>query len=147
MADNVTTNGITIATNDVGGVHHQKWKIVDGATGGTEAVKGTAANGLWVDVTRVAKTPLTGSAPAFASIGLASSSALAVNVNRKGLAMVNTSANWISLAFGAPAILYSGICLAPNGGSFAMGTFDFSTQEVRAIASGAGSNLAIQEFV
>jgi hypothetical protein len=59
---------------------------------------------------------------------------------------VNTSAAWISLAFDTAAILYSGVCLAPNGGSWTMGDLDFTTQELRAIASAAGSNLAIQEF-
>jgi hypothetical protein len=45
--------GATIAADDVGGVHYQRIKIDGGGDGLTEAIGGTAANGLDVDVTRV----------------------------------------------------------------------------------------------
>ncbi len=80
-------------------------------------------------------------------MGAASGVAVALNANRKGLVLVNTSANRISLGFGAnAAVLDSGITLMPNGGTFAMDEYSFSTAAINAIASGAGSNLAIQEF-
>jgi len=90
---------------------------------------------------------LTASAATAATIDAADESAVAANPLRKGLVLVNTSANWISIAFGTAAVLYSGITLAANGGSFTMDANTLSTAEVRAIASAAGSNLAIQEFV
>lgn len=88
---------------------------------------------------------LTGASPTAVSIGTSSSVAVTANSNRKGLILVNTSSNNISLAFGTAAVLNSGITLTPNG-SFNMDSFSYTTQEVRAIASAASSNLAIQEF-
>ena len=57
MADNVAITagaGTTIATDDIGGTHYQRIKLVDGTLDGTDAIPGTAANGLDVDVTRIA---------------------------------------------------------------------------------------------
>lgn len=102
---------------------------------------GTAAIG-----TVNTKTALTAAAPTAATVGATSAEAVAVNAARKSLVLVNTSANWISLAFGAAAVLYSGITLAPNGGTWVMDEYTFSTAQIRAIASMASSNLAIQEF-
>ena len=93
------------------------------------------------------ENPEIGSAPTAATVGVASASALAANPNRTGLVLVNTSSNVISIAFGNAAILNSGITLNANGGVFVMDEFTFSTQQVFAIAAGASSNLAIQEFV
>lgn len=89
----------------------------------------------------------TGGTPAAVSVGVTSGTALALNAARKGLILVNTSNNYISLAFGAnAAVLYSGITLNPNGGTFEMDAFSFTTGAVNAIASGATSNLAVQEW-
>lgn len=89
-------------------------------------------------------TPL---APTAASVGVTSGSALAANTSRTGLILVNTSSNTISIAFGTnPAVLYSGITLEPNGGTYEMDVDSFTSQAVNAIASGSGSNLAIQEY-
>jgi hypothetical protein len=98
------------------------------------------------DSVSVKKTALTASAPGAATVGTGSAVAVAANANRKGLVLVNTSTNTISLAFGAAAVLNSGITLSA-GASYSMGAFDFTTAEVRAIASAASSNLAYQEFV
>lgn len=92
------------------------------------------------------KTALTASAPAAATVGIASAQAVASNASRKGLALINTSANWISFGLGAAAVLYSGITLAPNGGTWVMDEYTFTTAAVNAIASVASSNLAIQEY-
>lgn len=57
MADNVPITagtGTNIATDDVGGVHYQRVKLVDGTLEGTAAIAGDATNGLDVDVTRIA---------------------------------------------------------------------------------------------
>lgn len=56
MADNVAItagSGTTIATDDVGGTHFQRVKLVDGTLDGTGAIGGDATNGLDVDVTRL----------------------------------------------------------------------------------------------
>jgi hypothetical protein len=82
----------------------------------------------------------------YATVGLASGQILAANADRNGLILVNTSANTISIGIGVAAVLYSGITLYANGGSYEMGDMSFSTQAIYAIAAGAGSNLAIQEF-
>jgi hypothetical protein len=59
MADNKTIdNGalsdFTAATDEIGGVDYQRVKLVDGTDGSTQEIQGTAANGLEVDVTRIA---------------------------------------------------------------------------------------------
>ena len=56
MTDNIAVtagSGTTIATDDVGGVHYQRVKLVDGTLDSTAAIGGDATNGLDVDVTRV----------------------------------------------------------------------------------------------
>ena len=92
------------------------------------------------------KNALTAAAPTYATVGVTSASAVAANANRKGLLLVNTSANYISIGIGAAAVLYSGITLNPSGGAFWMDEYSFSTGAIYAIASGATSNLAIQEL-
>ena len=91
---------------------------------------------------------ITQSAPTAETVGITSAEALAANANRRYACFINTSANWISLGFGAnDAVLYSGITLAPNSGSYEMseGANNVSLQAVNAIASAGTSNLAIQE--
>jgi hypothetical protein len=94
----------------------------------------------------VTKTALTASSPTAASVGVASAQAVATNANRKGLLLTNTHAtNRISLGFGAAAVLDSGVTLYPAG-TYWMDEYDFTTGAVNAIASGAATNLAIQEY-
>lgn len=109
--------------------------------GGTFAVQ-AAQSGTWSVNT---KSALTASSPTAASVGVASAQAVASNANRKGLVLTNTSANTISLGLAATAVLNSGITLPP-GSVFVMDEFTFATGAVNAIASGASSNMAIQEF-
>lgn len=57
MADNVAITagtGTSVATDDVGGVHFQRMKLVDGTADSSEAIPGDATHGLDVDVTRSA---------------------------------------------------------------------------------------------
>lgn len=89
---------------------------------------------------------LTAAAPGSAVVGVASGSVLAANVNRKGLIITNISEGAISLAFGNTAVLYSGITLAPYGGTYSMARFDKSTATVFAIAELADSRISIQEY-
>lgn len=61
MADNVVVNagagGATVAADDVGGVHYQRVKLVDGTADSSAAIPGDATNGLDVDVTRLPSLP------------------------------------------------------------------------------------------
>lgn len=111
-----------------------------------DRLRSSTTNGLEVDVKRVGKTALTGNAPTAATVGTGSASALAANASRKGLVMMNTSANTISLGLGNAAVLYSGITLPPNY-VWVMDEYTYTTQQIFAIASAVTSNLAIQEFV
>lgn len=56
MADNVTLpgTGAITATDDAGGAHYQKVKLVDGTADSTAVIPGDATYGLDVDVTRIA---------------------------------------------------------------------------------------------
>lgn len=92
------------------------------------------------------KTTLTPSAPTQAAVGVASAVVVAQNGSRKGLILVNTSVAYISLGFNCDAVLYNGITLNPNGGTYVMDEYDFTNVLVKAIASAAASNLAIQEY-
>jgi hypothetical protein len=116
---------------------------VDGAvTIGAALPAGTNAIGVVST-----KTALTAAAPTAVSVGVASGVAVAANANRKGLVLTNTSNAIISLnCVGAAAVLLSGITLNANGGVWVMGEYTFTTAEIRAIASAAASNLAVQEF-
>lgn len=63
MADNVDItagSGTTVATDQVGTVHYQRVKLVDGTLDSTAAIPGDATNGLDVDVTRVQGTVTVG---------------------------------------------------------------------------------------
>lgn len=63
MADNVDItagSGTTVATDQVGTVHYQRVKLVDGTLDSTTAIPGDATNGLDVDVTRVQGTVTVG---------------------------------------------------------------------------------------
>lgn len=56
MADTIAVtagSGTTIATDDCGGIHYQRVKLVDGTADSTALIAGDATNGLDVDVTRV----------------------------------------------------------------------------------------------
>ena len=79
-------------------------------------------------------------------IGVTSTPVIPLNINRKGLIIVNASAAVISLAVnGEAAVLNGGVTLFP-GGTFSMGPEDFTVAPVLAIASAAGSLLSVQEF-
>lgn len=95
------------------------------------------------NINTVPKAP---AAPTAATVGAASSQIVAVNKARTGLVIINTSANTVSLGLGQAAVLNSGITLNASGGTFEMDSFTYTTSPVFAIASGAGSNVAIQEY-
>lgn len=92
------------------------------------------------------KTPLTGSSPTFATVGTSSAQVIGANASRKSLVFVNLSSNNISFGIGAnAAVAGSGITLTPNG-VWEADEYSYIISAVNAIATGASSNLAIQEF-
>lgn len=123
--NSITVDGTVAATQS------GSWTV---STTGTTTVAGIVST----------KTDLTSSSPVAASVGTSSAQVVAANANRKGLTLINTSVNTISLGVGATAVLNSGYTLYP-GGSFNMDEYCFDTAAVNAIASAAASNLAIQE--
>ena len=54
--DNGALTDFTAATDEIGGVDYQYVKLVDGTADSTAKIQGTEANGLEVDVTRIAST-------------------------------------------------------------------------------------------
>lgn len=96
-------------------------------------------------ITPTTPTSRTPASPSAYTAGVSSGKAVNSNSSRKGLVLTNTSSNFISLGFGASAVLYSGITLAPYG-IFNMNEYCFYTGDVYAIASAASSNLGIQEY-
>ena len=87
----------------------------------------------------------TPAAPSQVAVGVASAQAVAANPRRKGLVLTNRSANYISFGLGAAAVLDNGITLAPDG-VWQMDQGTFTTGAINAIAGGAASPLAVQEF-
>lgn len=137
--------GKDVATETISNVEYPTVKLIDPTVGSTSPI-GVAANPMHVQGTISSKTALTAASPTAATVGVASGTAVAANDSRKGLYLVNThTTNRISLAFGATAVLDSGITLYPKQ-SFWMDEFSFTTALVAAIASGSSTNLAIQEF-
>jgi len=94
----------------------------------------------------ITKVPLTPAAPAAVSVALVSTSVLAAAAGRKGVYLVNTSTGYISLGFGAAAVLWSGITLNPGGGVFWIDEYSLVTGAINAIASVAASNLGVQAY-
>jgi len=89
---------------------------------------------------------ITGSAPATSSVGVADQALVSQNFSRKGLILTNTHATQrVSLAFGATAVLDSGITIMP-GQQWKMDEYSYSNSAIRAIASGAATVVSIQEF-
>jgi len=88
---------------------------------------------------------VTWAAPAFATVGVASAEVLAENKQRRGVVFVNDSANQIYLGVGAAAVVGSGIRLNANGGAYEINGDNLTTQDIRAIATAASSNLTIME--
>ena len=143
MSDNTTLNpgtgGDTIASDEVAGVKIPRSKIIIGADG--------VSNG---DVAESNPLPVKGqtitwAAPGFSTVGVTSSVVLAANANRKGATFINDSVNEIYLGIGAAAGVGSGKRLNANGGSYEINLMNLSTQVVNAIATGASSNLCVDE--
>lgn len=131
---NLNTSALALAANQTNGT--QKTQIVDGSNANF-----TVSNPLFVSN----RTPVTANAPTSFSVGVASAQALAANASRDGLMLMNVSNKTISCAFGATAVLNTGLTLYP-GGTYSMDQHSLSTAALNCIAGGAASVLSIQEF-
>lgn len=122
--------------------------MFDGVT--WDRLRGDSANGILVNhgTNNIVSTKgdLEPEAPTVAIVGVASAQHVAADSTRRGLHLRNLSQARISLGFGFPAVLDSGITLYPRD-SYQMGEYDFDLGAVNAIASAAASNLAIQEYL
>jgi hypothetical protein len=95
MADNLNWTpgtGAVIATDDVGGNHFQKVKLVDGTSDSSAAISGDSTNGLDVDVTR-AVTPENRSASGSLT---ASGQAATLDARGLGTASVQLTGTWVA---------------------------------------------------
>jgi len=107
---------------------------------------GGAAVGVTNPLFVSTQKPLTPQAPAQVDVGLVSEEICAANLTRKGMIIVNTSiTGYVSLGFGAAAVLKSGVYLHP-GGAFWMDEYSLWTGKVYAIASEASVIVSIQDY-
>lgn len=130
--------GVSTSANQTNGT--QKTQVVDGS-GNIQPVGDIATRAMFVKT----KTPLTANTATTVTVAATTTSVVASNTARTGLFLMNTSANTESCAFGASAVLNSGITLYP-GGHFEMDEYSFSTAAVNCIGSAAGTTTAVQEY-
>jgi len=124
-------------------------KSVDQITNQVTAVgiktDASANNRLMVDNDGV---EITMSAATAVSVGVADGALVAANPLRRYLLLCNTSAARVSLAFTGAAVLDSGVTIQPGGAyEISAKAGNLTLQVIRAIASGAASNVAVQEGV
>ncbi len=141
MADNVTNPAtVTIATNDVSGVHYQRYKLIDGTAGGTTGIPGSAL-GLYADVRNVAQC----ASRTVVAVALNTSNVTlkAANASRRGLMIYNGGSTTLYVIYGATAStsLYSFQIAA--GGFFEMDTLKIDPGAISGIWAGAGSGSAM----
>ena len=79
------------------------------------------------------------------TIGTASATLVAANDSRKYLHILNTGAAAIYLAFGATAVVGSGIYVAATSGTFEMTIDNLTNEAVTAKSGGSGNVVYIQE--
>jgi hypothetical protein len=144
MADNSTVDNGALGTLPVrsiekSGQQVQVFTLDLGGSGAEDLLSGTLP-------IRDAQRASSAAAPTSATVGVASSTVVASNTARTGLVLVNDSSLIIYLSLNGDAEVNKGIRLNANGGSFTMQSSTFSTGAIKAIATGAGANLCIQEF-
>ena len=154
MADNVAITagaGTSIATDDAGGVHFQRVKLVDGTLDGTDAIPGTAENGLDVDVTRLPALVagsanigdvdvLTVPAPLSTTGGGTEATALRVTLASDSTGVVSIDDNGASLTVDATDLDIRN--LAPATDTVAIGD-GAATATIRNLAANDALNVAI----
>lgn len=83
----------------------------------------------------------------YATVGAATTEIVATNPNRMHLVLVNDSTQVMYLAFGADAVIGSGVRLNASGGSYEMTPENLFTAEIDAICAGGQANITILEGV
>jgi len=129
-----------VACENIAGRRHQLVKIEHGSYGTGTCVEVTAPLPV------ASQQPLTPVAPSTGVVDVNSTLIVVARAARKGLVIVNCSASKVSLGLDTGALLNRGITLMPNGGAWSMDAYSFFVGAVTAIASQAGSVVAIQEF-
>ena len=146
VTGSVSISGTVAVTQSGTWTTARSWTLSSGTDSVTVTGSVTVSGTTTISGTVSTKTALTPASPTAATVGVTSSQAVASNANRKGLVLINTSNNIISLGFGATAVLNSGITLVGRGATFVMDEYTFNTGDINAIASSASSNLTIQEY-
>jgi hypothetical protein len=133
------TNMVTVRASSSAPAGTEVGVITRNIPSGTQTVSGSV---------NLSTTALTANAPAAATVGTSSATALALNASRKGAHFRNTSTSGqtISIAFsGGTAVLNSGVTLFV-GDAFDFDQYSFTTGAVTAIASAASARLSVQEW-
>lgn len=141
-----TANGLW--TGAVGGLRLVRVRM-SGYSSGSAAVHVQAAiaslgNAAGAGLSPTGLTPGTATS---ATVGVSSSLIVASNAARKGLTLILlNSSNTVSFGLGASAVLSTGITLTQLGSVWEMDALTFTTGDIYAIASGANTKVAVQEF-
>lgn len=120
--------------------------VAGGGGGGGGGTVDQGASGVSPWLVSQVNAALAASSPSTGSVGITSAQLVAANATRTGLVLINLSGNTVSFGIGTAAVLYSGISLTPNG-VWEMDNNTFTKAAIYAIASGAASTVAVQEFV
>lgn len=83
----------------------------------------------------------------YATVGAATTEVLAENQNRMHVVLVNDSSQVMYLAFGADAVIGSGVRLNASGGSYEITPDNLYNGEIDAICAGGQANMTILEGV
>jgi hypothetical protein len=132
MADNVDYtpgSGATIATDDVGGVHFQRVKLVDGTLDSSAAIPGSATDGLLVNLGANNDVAVSGSVTANAG----------TNLNTSALAL-ETGGNLASVKTNTDPLVASG-----GGGYVRQDSTGTIAKETGGNLAGAATSLAIMD--
>jgi len=117
--------------------------VIAGRDGST--IRHVKVNSAGELVVATEESPVTFSAPTFATVGVASGLVLAANaLRRAAILTVTTPGARVSLGFTVAAVLDSGITVF-QGQPVVLDANLMSTQAINAISNVAGTNLAIQE--
>jgi hypothetical protein len=141
MADNVLIQtdpgGVPVATDEIAGVQHQRFKVQHGADG--EATDVSTASPLPIRPDRGAAV-FSGSHTTSATPNT-SSEVRPANTARKDIEIINISDSTIYLGFGGAAVAEAGIPLTPGSGYYS----ERSTEQITSICAVVSKKLTVLE--
>jgi hypothetical protein len=140
MADDIPTtpgSGANVATDDIGGRHFQRFKLVIGADGVNEGDI-ASANPLPTDQARVAS----GSYGAV-NVLVTATEIRAATAARKSLVIVNAGSAYVYVGLDGSVTTANGIPLAPQGGSVEFVNY---TGAVNGISASGTQSVRFMEF-